>query len=160
MALPGPGLDATRHVTSAHLRQKFYDFKNRDSYCCWRMFAILSSRTLNSACANLSVTVLAMKKIKKKTVANDHGREVNSFRSRYKVQPLEYMLRVINDEKLPLDLRSHMAAAALPFMHHKLKAITPDDIDLPEKTSLDLSKLTTEELEQLRRILAKSDTRR
>ena len=101
-----------------------------------------------------------MKKIKKKTVANDHGREVNSFRSRYKVQPLEYMLRVINDEKLPLDLRSHMAAVALPFMHHKLAAITPDDIDPPEKTSLDLSKHTNEELEQLRRILAKSDTQR
>jgi hypothetical protein len=103
---------------------------------------------------------LAMKKTKKKTVANDHGREVNSFRSRFGVLPLEYMLRVINDDKLPDELRDRMAAAALPFLHHKLTAITPDDIDRSEKTSLDLSKLTTEEREQLRRILAKSDTRR
>jgi hypothetical protein len=112
---------------------------------------------------------LSMKKTKKKTVANDHDREVNAFRSRFGVQPLEYMLKVINDDKLPLDLRSQMAAAALPFMHHKLRAISPDEyerpeeldeFDRPEETSLDLSKLTTEEREQLERIMAKADTRR
>jgi hypothetical protein len=99
----------------------------------------------------------AMKKTKKKTVAIDHGREVNSFRSRFRVLPLEYMLRVINDDKLPDELRDRMAAAALPFLHHKLAAITPDDVDPPEKTSLDLSKLTPAEREQLKRLLAKSE---
>ena len=150
-----------RYAAAAHRGQFLSIFENRDTYYCWKRSAIVVVERVNSACAHLSVMELAMKKIKKKTVANDHGREVNSFRSRYKVQPAsEYMLRVINDEKLPLDLRSHMAAVALPFMHHKLAAITPDDIDPPEKTSLDLSKHTNEELEQLRRILAKSDTQR
>jgi hypothetical protein len=62
-----------------------------------------------------------------------------------------------------------MAAAALPFMHHKLPTITPDEyerpeeldeFDRPDETSLDLSKLTPEEREQLKRIMAKADTRR
>jgi len=93
---------------------------------------------------------------KKKTVANDHGREVNSFRSRYRVQPLEYMLKVINNDKLPMQLRCDMAEAALPFLHQKLKTIAIDDVDVPEEHSLDLSKLTDEELEQLEQILAKT----
>jgi hypothetical protein len=103
---------------------------------------------------------LAMKKNRRNTVANKHGRDVKSLRSRSSLRPLEHMLKVINDDKFPLELRSQMAAAALPYMHHKLPAITLDDIDPPEEPSLNLSKLTTEEIEQLRRILAKSDTRR
>jgi hypothetical protein len=97
-----------------------------------------------------------MKKTRKKTVANDHGREVNSFRSRYRVQPLEYMLKVINNDRLPMQLRCDMAEAALPFLHQKLKAISIDEVGGPEEDSLDLSKLTEEELEQLEQILAKN----
>jgi hypothetical protein len=118
------------------------------------MSAIVLIGHVNRASAAME---LAMKKTKKKTVANDHGREVNSFRSRYKVLPLEYMLRIINDDKLPLELRSQMAAAALPFIHHKLRAIKPDEVERPEQTGLDLSRLTDEELERLEQIQAKAE---
>jgi hypothetical protein len=97
-----------------------------------------------------------MRKTRKKTVANDPGPEVNSLRSRYSVRPLEHMLKVRNDDKLPMQLRCDMAAAALPFLHQKLKAISIDEIAGPEEDSLDLSKLTDDELEQLEQILAKS----
>jgi hypothetical protein len=100
-----------------------------------------------------------MKTTKKKTVANNHGRDVKSRRSRLSLQPLDYMLSIVNDEKLPMELRSRMAAAALPFLHQKLRPIKPDEVKRPEPTRLDLSKLTPEEREQLRRILAKSGTR-
>jgi hypothetical protein len=104
-----------------------------------------------------AATELAMRKTRKKTVANnDPGQDVNSFRSRYEVLPLEYMLKVINDDKRPMELRCEMAAVALPFLHQKLKAISIDEIAGPEEDSLDLSKLTDEELEQLEQILAKS----
>jgi hypothetical protein len=102
-----------------------------------------------------------VRKTQKKTGANDHGQEVHAFRSRYGVQPLEYMLKVINDDKLPMQLRCDMAEAALPFLHQKLKPIGIDDLGAPEvggpeEHSLDLSKLTDEELEQLEQILAKA----
>jgi hypothetical protein len=99
---------------------------------------------------------LAVRKTQKKTVANDHGREVNSFRSRYRVQPLEHMLKVINNDKLPMQLRCDMAEAAAPFLHQKLRAIPIDDVGGPEEHSPDLSKLTDVELEQLEQIQAKT----
>ena len=97
-----------------------------------------------------------MRKTQKKTVANDPGREVNSLRSRYSVRPLEYMLKVINNDKLPMQHRCDMAEAALPFLHQKLKPIAIDDLGAPEEHGLDLSRLTDEELERLEQILAKA----
>jgi hypothetical protein len=104
---------------------------------------------------------LAMRKTQKKTGANDHGREVKSLRSRYRVQPLEHMLKVMNNDKHPMQLRCDMAEAAAPFLHQKLRPIGIDDVGGPEvggpeEHSLDLSKLTDEELEQLEQIVAKA----
>jgi hypothetical protein len=97
-----------------------------------------------------------VRKTQKKTGANDHGQEVHAFRSRYRVQPLEYMLEVINNDKLPMQLRDDMAEAALPYLHQKLKPIGIDDLGAPEEHGPDLSKLTDEELDQLERIMAKT----
>jgi hypothetical protein len=98
---------------------------------------------------------LAMRKTQKKTVANDHGREVKSFKSRYRVQPLEHMLKVINNDKLPVELRCFMAEAAAPYLHPKLGAMAIDDVAGPKGHPLDLSKLSNEELDQLEQIVAK-----
>jgi hypothetical protein len=97
-----------------------------------------------------------MRKNPKKTVANDPGREVNSLRSRYSVRPLEYLLEILNDDRLPRQLRDAAAVAALPFLHQKLKPIASDDLEAPEEQGPDLSRLTDEELEQLEQILAKA----
>jgi hypothetical protein len=107
-----------------------------------------------------------MRKPKKKTVANDNGREINAFKSRYKVTPLEYMLKIINSDQLPMELRCDMAAAAAPFLHQKLRRLAIDEVagleksgpekTGPEKNSLDLSKLTSEELKQFKQLLAKA----
>jgi hypothetical protein len=100
---------------------------------------------------------LAMRKTQKKTSANDHSREVHAFRSRYKVQPLEYMLKILNNDKLPMQLRCDMAQAAAPFLHHRLRPIViDDDVGGPEEPGPDLSKLTDEELEQLAQLMAKA----
>ena len=72
-----------------------------------------------------------MRKTQKKKVANDHDREVNAFKSRYKVPPLEYMLKIINNDKLPMELRDAMAAAAAPYFHPKLRPIAIDDVGGP-----------------------------
>ena len=100
-----------------------------------------------------------MRKSKTKTVAIDPNRKLGALRSRYSVNPLEYMLKVINNDKLPLQLRCEMAKAAAPFVHQKLAPISIDAITRPEEknleASLDLSKLTDEELEQLEQIMSK-----
>jgi hypothetical protein len=96
-----------------------------------------------------------MRKTRKKMVANDRGREVNSLRS-HSVRPLEHLLKIMNDDKLPMQLRCDAAEAALPFLHQKLKPIAIDDLGGPEEHGLDLSRLTDEELDQLEQIVAKT----
>jgi hypothetical protein len=96
-----------------------------------------------------------MRNPKKKTTANDHGREFNTFKSRYGVQPLEFMLKIINNDKLPMQLRCYMAEAAAPYLHPKLRAVEIDDVAGPEQPSLDLTKVTREDLVQLDQILTK-----
>ena len=96
-----------------------------------------------------------MRQARKKTVANGHGREVNALRSRYGLLPLEHMLKVINNDKLPMKLRCFMAEAAAPYLHPKLRAIEIDDGAGPEQPGLDLTKLTDEDLDQLHQIVTK-----
>jgi hypothetical protein len=96
-----------------------------------------------------------MRQAQKKTVANDHGREVRSFKSRFKPQPLEYMLQIINNDRLPMELRCAMAAEAAPYLHPKLKAIEIAAIADPEQPGLDLTKVSDEDLDQLDRIVTK-----
>jgi hypothetical protein len=106
------------------------------------------------------VTELAMKKNLGRSIASGRGPTVKPRSSRDSVRPLDYMMKTINDETLPLQLRDAMAKAALPFMHRKLPAIAFDEADYFQKDNLDLSKLSDEELEQLGRLLAKSETKR
>src|ERR1700733_8390342 len=98
---------------------------------------------------------LAMRQAQKKTVANGHGRGVSALKSRYGLQPLEHMLKVINNDKLPMKLRCFMAEAAAPYLHPKLRAVEIDDVAGPEQPSLDLTKVTREDLVQLDQILTK-----
>ena len=52
--------------------------------------------------------------------------------------PLEYMLRVMRDEKADADRRDRMAVAAGPFVHAKLAAVTMDgkiDVGVFERIS-------------------------
>jgi hypothetical protein len=96
-----------------------------------------------------------MRQAQKKTVANDLGREVHAFKSRYGIQPLEFMLKTINNNKLPIELRCAMAEAAAPYLHPKLRAMEIDDVAGPKQPGLDLTKLTDEDLHQLDRIVSK-----
>jgi hypothetical protein len=98
---------------------------------------------------------LVMRPPQKKTVANGLGREVNSLKSRYRLQPLEHMLKVLNNDKLPMQLRCYMAEAAAPYLHPKLRAIEPDDVAGPKQPGLDLTKLSDEDLKQLHQIVTK-----
>jgi hypothetical protein len=98
---------------------------------------------------------IAMRQPQKKTVAKDHSREVHALRSRYGVQPLEFMLMTINNDKLPIELRCAMAVAAAPYLHPKLKAREIDDVATPEQGGLDISKVSDEDLHQLDRIFMK-----
>jgi hypothetical protein len=98
---------------------------------------------------------VGMRIAQKKTVANVHGREVQWFRSHYRLLPLEHMLNVMNNDKLPMPLRCAMAAAAAPFLHPKFRATAIDDVGGAEAPGLDLTKFTDEELEQLAHLMAK-----
>ena len=96
-----------------------------------------------------------MRQAQKKTVANDHGREVRSFESRFKLKPLEFMLEVVNNDQLPMELRCAMAAESAPYLHAKLKAMDSDGVAGPAQPGLDLTKLSDEDLAQLDRIVTK-----
>jgi hypothetical protein len=97
-----------------------------------------------------------MRKTRKKTVANDPGREIDSLRSGYPVGPLEYLMEVLNDPNLPNRLRDAAAEAALPYMHQKLKPIAVDDLGAAAEDELDLSRLTAEERDRYKQLMAKA----
>ena len=88
-----------------------------------------------------------MRQAQKKTVA--------ALKSRYGLLPLEFMLEVMNNEKLTLDFRCAMAGAAAPYLHPKLKAMEIDAPAGPGQPGLDLTKLTDEELDQLEQIMTR-----
>lgn len=69
------------------------------------------------------------------------------------LSPLEIMLRVLNDDGAPLQLRLEMAKLAAPYVHPKMKDIQTAP---PTRYGMDLTKLTTEELVALERMMAKS----
>jgi hypothetical protein len=74
------------------------------------------------------------------------------------VTPLAYMLGVINDPGAPARRRDEMAKAAAPYLHHRLTSIdvTGEDDRQATNSKLDISRLTTEELEVLAKILRKA----
>lgn len=70
------------------------------------------------------------------------------------ITPLDYMLRVMRDEKADKGRRDDMAKAAAPYVHPKFSAITPS-VPPGQNGYADLSKLTDAELEQVERISRK-----
>ena len=111
---------------------------------------------VNRCVCQVSVMESVMRKTQKKKVANDHGQEINAFVLRYKICPLEHMLKILNNDRLPMKLRCAMAAAAAPYCHSKLQSIAIDDVGGLEEESVDLSKLTDAERERFEQLLAKA----
>ncbi len=78
------------------------------------------------------------------------------MRSYWKMLPLEHMMEVLNDTELPDERRDWAASQAAPYVHPRLSAIDLRQVEPPPRYALDLSKLTDEDLIELRRITAKA----
>jgi hypothetical protein len=71
--------------------------------------------------------------------------------------PLELMLKLINDKNEPMARRLEAAKAAAPYMHPRL---APGQEEKPEpRYSIDVRKLSDEELMQYERIFIKGHVR-
>lgn len=97
-----------------------------------------------------------MKQYRKEKVPQDQDWDAKSLCLRYGLSPLEHMLKAMNDEALPLQLRCDMAKAVAPFVHHRLSMLASGDLVPPRQHSLDLRKLDDEELRIMERLVAKS----
>jgi hypothetical protein len=101
-----------------------------------------------------------MRKTRKKTVRDEPGPEIDLLLSRYPVWPLEYLVKVLNDDMLSMRRLDAAAKAALRYMHPKLRPIAVDDLGAAEahapKNNVDLSRLTDEELDQFEQLVAKA----
>lgn len=74
--------------------------------------------------------------------------------------PLEFSLRVMRDEKQPLELRLQASKAAFPFCHRRLPARTELELinaNKEERETLDMSVYSEGELLQLRALLEKGE---
>lgn len=89
---------------------------------------------------------------------DDAGGTSRSLRRRYKIFPLEFLLEAINDSRLSRSLRCQMAVAALPYIHHKLSTIALGGLDLHSRTTLDINKLSDEELVVFERLVMKGQS--
>ena len=99
-------------------------------------------------------------------IANKHGgarpgagrkkgskpRRVQSLLEKYPMRPLEYMLKVLNDENEPLARRLKAAKAAAPHIHRRPVQVEEDERPNPK---YDPRRLSDEELEWYERILTK-----
>ncbi len=94
-------------------------------------------------------------------------RTVRSYQRRFKTHPLDLLLGIINDEvrdkdgkptELPLALKLEAAKVAAPYLHRKLpQAVELDGTDGgPLRYSMDLTKLSDEELMLFERIVIKA----
>jgi hypothetical protein len=91
------------------------------------------------------------------------GRTFEEYQRRYNVHPLDFLLGILNGEIRERKGRSFVepslshklkaAVAAAPYMHKKR---TEDDPMSPLRYSMDLTKLTDEELAIFERILIKA----
>jgi hypothetical protein len=84
--------------------------------------------------------------------------QLQAIRSQYEILPLEYAMAVLNNKREPNERRQWAASQAMGFVHSKLAAVDVRQIEPPPRYTLDLSKLTDEELIELRRITAKAQT--
>jgi hypothetical protein len=80
------------------------------------------------------------------------------FRERYPIQPLDHMMNVINappgTKGVTDERRDRMAMAAAPYLHQRLSALEPEKEE--PQYSMDLSKLTDDELIAFERMLIKA----
>jgi hypothetical protein len=80
-----------------------------------------------------------------------------SLRERFPIMPLEHMLAVLNDKRQSKSRRDDMAKAAAPFVHARVapRAKAEGDGNI-QTSSIDVTKLTDEELAFFERIMAKA----
>ena len=80
------------------------------------------------------------------------------FRERYPLQPLDHMMDIINappgTKGVTNARRDRMAMAAAPYLHQRLSALEPEKEE--PQYSMDLTKLTDEELLAFERMLIKA----
>jgi hypothetical protein len=80
------------------------------------------------------------------------------FRERYPIQPLDHMMNVINAPPRTKGVtdarRDRMAMAAAPYLHQRLCTLEPEEE--PPEYSMDLTKLTDDELIAFERMLIKA----
>jgi hypothetical protein len=83
--------------------------------------------------------------------------QAKSLRERFPVFPLEHMLNVINDPTASHERKDNMARAAAAYVHPRLAAVEITGKEGgPTQESLDLSKLSDDELAILERIVLKA----
>ncbi len=91
---------------------------------------------------------------RKKGSRNKRPRELIERIEASGLVPLDYLLKILRDEKQPQEVRMEMAKAAAPFVHPRLAAVkVSGDKDAP---LFDLSSLTDSELAFLRRTILKA----
>ncbi len=73
--------------------------------------------------------------------------------------PLELMLKVVNDESAPMARRIEVAKAAAPYIHPRFAAVQVEEIKPEPRYSIDLRRLSDEELMQYERIVMKGQVR-
>jgi hypothetical protein len=82
------------------------------------------------------------------------SRTIDEIRTTYDILPLDHMLNILNDEQEPAERRDRMAMAAAPYVHSRLTATEITGAERgPVKYSVDLKKLSNEQLVQLERIM-------
>jgi hypothetical protein len=88
---------------------------------------------------------------------NSLKHEVLTYRNKYDCMPLDYMLKVLNEEQETDERRQWAAEHAAPYMHAKLASIEISSADNgPVKHEVDLAKLSDKELDQLEALVVKA----
>ncbi len=88
----------------------------------------------------------------KGAVSKRSERSIASLTNKYPEMPRDYMLRVMNDPRASNARRDAMARYAAPYVHPKLATI---QVRRVQRYSVDIEKLTDEELAGFERLLLK-----
>lgn len=79
---------------------------------------------------------------------------IKDFQNRFDLLPLQYMVNVMRDPTVEPARRDAMARAAAPFFHPRLSAVDVRSTQKPPRHSIDLRKLSDEQLLQLEQIVS------
>ncbi len=93
------------------------------------------------------------------SVGHKWARTLAFYRERYAVMPLDHMLEVLNaplskEKGITHARKDEMAKTAAPYLHPRLMA--KHEPDQPVRNSIDLTKLTDEELIAFEKIVIKA----